>query len=217
MFNKGKIRDLYFKWRLKHKDSLLRYFKDKSNQYDLAPVYINREDENGNQNPKYGPVEDIANKLGDEKVRNIALTGPYGSGKSSVLRTLMRDYPKAKYLSISLATLEDDTLYKDLIDRDKNKNSVTLLTTNGVVTVKIFGEIFSHYDRRLSEVGADGKKHIIEKSWFSRGEKIIVTGIKKGNMFIAKKYARTPFHIVERIEDIDKFGRIKVQKERKEV
>ena len=31
----------------------------------------------------------------------------------------MRDYPKAKYLSISLATLEDDTLYKELIDKDK--------------------------------------------------------------------------------------------------
>ena len=46
------------------KDSLLRYFSDKSNQYDLAPVYIERKDKDGNPNPKYGPVEDIANKLG---------------------------------------------------------------------------------------------------------------------------------------------------------
>lgn len=100
------------------KDSLLDHFSDKSNQFDLSPVYIEKLDSKGNLNPKYGPVEDIANKLGNENVKNIALTGPYGSGKSSVLRTLMRDYPDAKYLNISLATLEDDTLYKELIDEN---------------------------------------------------------------------------------------------------
>ena len=121
MIIKDKIKELFRKWNFcrNRKDSLLRHFKDESNQYNLAPVYIERIDEDGKPNPKYGPVKDIANKLGDENVRNIALTGPYGSGKSSVLRTLMRDYPKAKYLSISLATLEDDTLYKDLIDKNK--------------------------------------------------------------------------------------------------
>lgn len=119
MLNKEIICSFFHKLRINHKDPLLRHFNDESNQYDLAPVYIERKDKDGQLNPKYGPVEDIANKLGDENVRNIALTGPYGSGKSSVLRTLMRDYPKAKYLSISLATLEDDTLYKNLIDKDK--------------------------------------------------------------------------------------------------
>ena len=116
MFNKKSTNTN--RWRIGRKDSLLRHFSDNSNQYDLAPVYINKTDENGNPNPKYGPVEDIANKLGDGNVKNIALTGPYGSGKSSVLRTLMRDYPKAKYLNISLATLEDDTLYKKLVDAE---------------------------------------------------------------------------------------------------
>ncbi|MBR4918285.1 MAG: hypothetical protein IKZ52_03605 [Bacteroidales bacterium] len=119
MLNKEKVLSFFHKLNFNCKDSLLRHFKDESNQYNLAPVYIERKDKDGETNPKYGPVEDIANKLGDENVRNIALTGPYGSGKSSVLRTLMRDYPKAKYLSISLATLEDDTLYKELIDKDK--------------------------------------------------------------------------------------------------
>lgn len=121
MLNKVRVNDFFCKLRLFRKDSLLCFFSDKSNQYNLAPVYIERKDKDDKPNPKYGPVEDIANKLGDENVRNIALTGPYGSGKSSVLRTLMRDYPQAKYLNISLATLEDDTLYKDSTDNENTK------------------------------------------------------------------------------------------------
>ena len=40
-------------------------------------------------------------------VKNIALTGPYGSGKSSVLVTLRKDFSKGRnYLPISLATLQ---------------------------------------------------------------------------------------------------------------
>lgn len=101
-----------------------------------------------------------------------------------------------------------------VLDRDKNKNTVTLLTTKGVVMVKIFGEVFSHYDKQISVKDLDGKKHVIEKSWFKRGEKIIVTGIKRDNNFIAKKYSRTPFHIVEKIEAVAADGSITIKRER---
>lgn len=109
-----------------HEDPLLRYFKDDCSQFDLAPAFIEEKDKNGDVNPKYGPVRDIAKKLGNRNVKNIALTGPYGAGKSSVLQTLMRDYRKANYLSISLATLEDDTLYKEFVEKGQttNKNEV---------------------------------------------------------------------------------------------
>src|SRR5919199_3859948 len=42
----------------------------------------------------------------DKHIHNVALTGPYGSGKSSVIRTFERDYKKCGYhfLNISLAT-----------------------------------------------------------------------------------------------------------------
>lgn len=39
----------------------------------------------------------------NKDVKNIALSGPYGSGKSSVIKTYLEKYPKTKYLSISLA------------------------------------------------------------------------------------------------------------------
>lgn len=97
-----------------------------------------------------------------------------------------------------------------VLDKDKVKKMVTLLTKSGVVTVKIFGQVFTHYDKQLSERGADGKKHVIEKSWLSRGNKIIVTGIRREDSFIAKKYARTPYHLVELITEIDDKGNIKV-------
>lgn len=44
----------------------------------------------------------------DNSVLNIAITGSYGAGKSSVLKTFKEDYPKKyKYLNISLANFRD--------------------------------------------------------------------------------------------------------------
>ena len=98
-----------------------------------------------------------------------------------------------------------------VLDRDKNKKTVTILTTKGVVTVKIYGNAFSHYDKQISERDASGVKHVTEKSWFSRGNKIIVTGIRTGDMFLCKKYKSTPFHLVELITSIDENKHIKTQ------
>ncbi|MDH1363340.1 hypothetical protein V3528_00700 [Acinetobacter johnsonii] len=45
--------------------------------------------------------------LSQDKINNIAITGPYGSGKSSVLLTFQTQNPNWKYLNISLATFKD--------------------------------------------------------------------------------------------------------------
>ena len=97
-----------------------------------------------------------------------------------------------------------------VLDRDKAKKTVTLLTTRGVVTVKIFGGVFAQYDKQISERGADGKKHVIEKSMFSRGNKIIVSGVRDGDSFRAKKYSKTSWHLVEQITNVDEWGQITV-------
>ena len=73
----------------------------------------------------------------EKRVRNIALTGPYGSGKSSILQTFRRDHEddkddngknKYKILNISLATLQSgDNILEDIeFDNVENSN-----TTNG--------------------------------------------------------------------------------------
>ena len=88
-----------------------------------------------------------------------------------------------------------------VLDRDKAKKTVQLLTPDGVVSVKVYGA-FEAYDRQISEKGPDGKKHIIEKSMFTRGNKIIVTGIRQEESFVAKVYSRTPWHRIEQIIDV---------------
>ena len=53
----------------------------------------------------YLSVLDLEERIQKKDAYNIALTGPYGSGKSSILVTLKEDYPDHHYLNISLATL----------------------------------------------------------------------------------------------------------------
>jgi len=108
------------------------YQSDKvtSSQYSLTPSTIDKtiEIKEGDsvkkeKNKAYQPVLDIAGKLNDKEVKNIALTGPFGSGKSSVLLTLQKDFPQFKYLNISLATL-------DCIEENQNQEEPKKQTTN---------------------------------------------------------------------------------------
>ena len=90
-----------------------------------------------------------------------------------------------------------------IIDKDKNKSTVTLLTTRGVVTVKVWKNQFAKWDKQISVRGDDGKKHVIEKSFFQKGNLIIITGIRRGDNFIPKKYKSTELPLFEKIEEME--------------
>ena len=100
------------------------------------------------------------------------------------------------------------------IAKDKTKGTVTLLTPTGVVTVKFRKEYFAMFDKQISELGADGKKHVIEKSWFNRGSMIVVQGIRSGDQFITKKYASSGGHQLYKITEVFPNGEIALQTER---
>ena len=95
-----------------------------------------------------------------------------------------------------------------VIDKDKNKSTVVLLTPSGVVNVKVWKNQFAKWDKQIFEKDAEGKKHVIEKSFFTRGNKIIVTGIKRDDTFVPKKYKNTKYPLFERIDKIDDNGYI---------
>ena len=46
--------------------------------------------------------------LKNEKINNLALTGPYGSGKTSILKSFEKLHPNYKFLWISLASFNDN-------------------------------------------------------------------------------------------------------------
>ncbi|MRZ52703.1 hypothetical protein GKD66_21310, partial [Parabacteroides distasonis] len=92
-------------------------------QVSLTPALLNRDNENDKK--QYRSVLNLARKIEEKDILNIAITGPYGSGKSSILRTLKKDFPKYKYLSISLATLKSPLdNKKEEIDIDSMNNRI---------------------------------------------------------------------------------------------
>lgn len=100
------------------------------------------------------------------------------------------------------------------IAKDKPKSTVSLLTTDGVVTVKFRKEYFSIFDKQISEKQADGTKKVLEKSWFNKGSMIVVQGIRNGDSFLAKKYASSSGHQLYKISEVLPDGEIVLQTER---
>lgn len=100
------------------------------------------------------------------------------------------------------------------IAKNKVKSTVSLLTTTGVVNVKFRKEYFSLFDKQISERGEDGVKHVVEKSWFNRGNMIVVMGIRSGDDFISKKYASSGGHQLYKIDTINDDGTLVLRNER---
>lgn len=172
-----------------YQDMWDKYCKGSISQWEMDSIscYIHEHELKKLKYEPYGLID--YDKLPNEPVVNYEFTSKQ-SGKKIPLYKIYR-------------------IAGTVLDKNKAKKTLTLLTNNEVVTVKIFGDAFTHYDRQLSARGADGKKHVIEKSIFSRGNKIIVTGIKKEDTFIAKKYKNTPHPLVELITEISDSGYVK--------
>lgn len=78
-----------------------------------------------------------------EDIKNIALTGPYGAGKSTILKTFQKNLrnKKLKFLSISLATFKEE---KPLIDNDGNEVSIDKTELLRRIETSILEQIFYH-------------------------------------------------------------------------
>ncbi|MGL5765017.1 MAG: hypothetical protein ACRCX8_05180 [Sarcina sp.] len=92
-----------------------------------------------------------------------------------------------------------------VIHKDKLKHLVYILTPTGVVPVKFRSGTFTHYDKQISEMQADGSKKVLSKSWFKRGTDLMISGYRRNGEFIPYVDKSTGGgHTVMRIVSINK-------------
>ena len=98
----GRIKNIF-----KHEESDKSITEDDLNYVDLAPI------DNIPKKSEYFNAFNIA--LKNDKVRNIAISGPYGSGKSSIIETYLKDNPNVNdiAINISIASFESENKTKD--------------------------------------------------------------------------------------------------------
>ena len=103
-----------------------------------------------------------------------------------------------------------------VIAKNDNKASITLLTPNGVVTVKFTKEYYAQYKKQLSELQEDGTKKVTEKGWFKRGTMLLLTGYKRGDQFVTKTYKHTATHQIYKISLLNNGRDLELVHERKD-
>ena len=102
-----------------------------------------------------------------------------------------------------------------VLDKNKDKHFISLLTKYGVVSIKFNKGRFANYNQQISKIQDDGKKKVLEKSWFERGNKLIICGYRQGDIFRAYKYADTVYkHSCMLIKEIKDNGDILASLER---
>lgn len=104
-----------------------------------------------------------------------------------------------------------------VLDRDKNKHSVSLLTPDGVVTMKMYSGQFAFYDKTISAYNeGNGTKTTLESGWFTRGTKLMITGFRRGQQFKPKKYKGSIYqHTIQKILKVEEDGMLVLQSERR--
>lgn len=117
--------------------------------------------------------------------------------------------------NVEIPIFQTQRIMGTVIAKDDNKSLVSILTPDsGVVNVKFTRDYYARYNRRLSEPQPDGTKKVRENGWFHKGTLIVVNGIRRGDMFVAKKYRNTPSHQLYKITEINKDNTIKMTNRR---
>jgi len=128
-----------------------------------------------------------------------------------------------KYKGLNYPKFKLERIIGTVLDRDKNKHSVSILTPSGVVTLKFYSGQFNFYDKTISQdngLNSKGKltKTILENGWFQRGTRLLVTGIRKGDVFKPKRYSNSIYqHTLALIESVSEEGDLLLKTDRVQV
>jgi hypothetical protein len=139
----------------------INFIDNPSNYESLIPS------ENADKNNKYSDALKVA--LQTPKVNNIAITGPYGSGKSSFLRTFEKNNSGWIYLPISLATFKDDELIQHALFNNATTNESTIIVNGEDKTKDTKYEINQIIEKSiLQQIFYREEEHKIPSSRFKR-------------------------------------------------
>ena len=84
------------------------------------------------------------------------------------------------------------TIAGTVIDKNKVKGTVTLQTVDGIMTLKLYKNLYSTMVEVLGNIDEEsGEKEIEQDSFFEKGVHLLVTGILRGTNFIPKVYKNT--------------------------
>lgn len=103
-----------------------------------------------------------------------------------------------------------------VLGKNKNKYILTLLTEYGVVNCKYQAGQFAFYDKSISIPDEEtGKNKTVEKSFFQRGNLLMIRGVRNGETFRAKVYRNGLYsHTTALIEKIYDDGIVSMRDER---
>lgn len=102
-----------------------------------------------------------------------------------------------------------------VIAKDDNRNMITLLTPEyDTVSIKLSREVYAHYKRQIADYST-GERVVLETPWIARGNLLIVSGYRRENDFVAKKYKNSIYkHQIQRIFEVYPDGTALIQSER---
>ena len=135
--------------------------KHESSVISLAPKILTKEEDIKIIQPY---LDELEHSLAENGLTNIAITGTYGSGKSTIIKTFQHLHPEYEYLNISLASFQDN------IENGKRKPVITIGEGSGNINlerrleISILQQIFYHV--KPSEIPDSRFKRINNTKWW---------------------------------------------------
>ena len=102
-----------------------------------------------------------------------------------------------------------------VVDKNKNKHTISLLTREGVVTIKLHANNFTFFDKTISMINPEtNKKVVLEESWLKKGVLLAITGFRQQDQFKPRTYSDSIIkHSIQRLS-FDRNQRLVIQEER---
>ena len=110
------------------------------------------------------------------------------------------------------------TVAGTVISNNNTKHTVTILTKHGVITLKLYAQVYTDFNQKISVMNPDKPKEkiVLDESWFKRGKLIIAHGFRRENMFnVRTDYSEKLPRSIGLIEGVNLDGTASIRYRRK--